>query len=234
MAHSIFPAILAKTESEFRERLRMIEDVAPLVHIDVMDGKFVPNTTWADPLVVNRIETPARFEVHCMAEEPFREAILWGKLPRVQRTIVHAEATTQLRTLLHTIRATGKEVGLAVNPATPLTTIHSLLQYPGLPRPRAARARNDTGSVDALLVMANEPGFSGRPFRASTLRRIAALRKKFPKLPIGVDIGVNLGTIPRIRRAGATYACAGSAIFGTPDPVAAYRALERAFSGAER
>src|SRR3989338_7277140 len=98
-----------------------------------MDGKFVPNTTWADPLVVGHVKTPTRFEVHLMVEEPFREAILWGKLKSVQRTIVHIEATRQLRTLLHTIHATGKEAGLAVNPGTPLKKMHQFLQSTGLP-----------------------------------------------------------------------------------------------------
>jgi len=237
----VVPAILAQSEEEFRERIRLIERVAPLVQVDVMDGRFVPNTTWADPLVVARIATPARFEVHLMVEEPFREVILWGKLKNVRRTIVHAEscpdrsvgATTQLRTLLHTIRATGKEVGLAVNPGTPLEDIHPFLQRPGLPRPRSTRARNDRAMVDFLLVMSNDPGFSGRPFRRATLKRIAALRKRFPLLPIGVDIGVTAETAPLLRAAGATHIAAASAIFGQPDPVAAYRELQRAF-GAQR
>lgn len=210
MHPEVVPAILAKSEEEFREKLRLIEGVAPLVQIDVMDGEFVPNRTWADPLAVARIATPAQFEVHLMVKEPFREVILWGKLKNVRRTIVHAESTTRLRELLHTIRATGKEVGLAVNPGTkPSTQLFT--------------------SIDFLLVMANNPGFSGRPFRRATLKRIETLRKRFPTLPIGVDIGVSAETAPLLRKAGATHIAAASAVFDAPDPVAAYRELKKAF-----
>ncbi|MBI4143160.1 ribulose-phosphate 3-epimerase, partial [Candidatus Uhrbacteria bacterium] len=92
--------------------------------------------------------------------------------------------------------------------------------------------RNDErrDSIDFLLLMANDPGFAGRPFQKATLRRIATLRKQFPRLPIGVDIGMNAKTIPLVRRAGASCAVAGSAIFGAEDPVAAYRGLVRAFT----
>ncbi|MBI4449487.1 hypothetical protein HY634_00325 [Candidatus Uhrbacteria bacterium] len=213
MKIEVVPAILAKSEEEFREKLRVIERAAPLVQIDVMDGEFVPNRTWADPLIVARMKTPARFEVHLMVKEPFREVILWGKLKNVRRTIVHAESTTQLRTLLHTIRATGKEVGLAVNPFTRISNLESGIW----------------NAIDFVLVMGNDPGFSGRPFRRATLKRITALRKQFPKLPIGVDSGVNTSTAPLLRKAGATHVAATSAVFGAKDPVAAYRALKRAF-----
>ncbi|MDO8599066.1 MAG: ribulose-phosphate 3-epimerase [bacterium] len=213
MKREVVPAILAKSETEFREKLRAIERETKLVQIDVMDGEFVPNTTWADPLVVARMKTPAQFEVHLMVKEPFREVILWGKLKNVRRTIVHAESTKDLQTLLHTVRATGKEVGLAVNPSTRIWNLESGIW----------------SAIDFVLVMANNPGFSGRPFRRATLTRIATLRKRFPKLPIGVDIGVNLENAPLLRKAGATHIAAASTIFGQPNPVAAFRALRRAF-----
>ena len=231
----ILPAIIARDETEFTKKLRAIERIAPLIHIDAMDGEFVSNTTWADPLVVNHIATPARFEVHLMVEEPFRDVILWGKLASVRRIIVHAESTKHLRELLHTIRTTGKEVGLAINPSTPLSTVLPFMHDARLPHPDAVRARDDgkLSNVDAVLVLANVPGQYGRPFLPSTLRRIATLRKKFPSLPIGVDIGVNVETAPRIRAAGATFASVGSAILGQPNPAAAYSALVRAFAHEE-
>lgn len=247
MIATVVPAILAKSEREFKEKLAMIERAAPLVQIDAMDGKFVPNTTWADPLEVAHMKTPAQFEIHLMVEEPFREVILWGKLKNVKRVIVHAESTKLLRELLHTIRATGKEAGLAINPATPLRKILPYLDP--LASSRASKAsreisdrdfsarsrdslgRNDEkgGMVDFLLIMSNDPGFSGRSFRPSTLKRIAALRKQFPKLPIGIDIGVDEHTAPLLHKAGATHIAAASAVFGAPDPVVAYRNLVRAF-----
>lgn len=245
MRLEIVPAILAKSEEEFREKLRLIEGAAPLVQIDVMDGEFVPNRTWADPLVVARIETPAAFEVHLMVKEPFRDVILWGKLKNVRRTIVHAESTTRLRELLHTIRATGKEVGLAVNPRTKLKDVLPYLSpHPlKLPLPvgggeknnfppshrEGGRGRVGMAPVDFLLMMGNEPGLSGQPFQRATLKRIETLRKRFPTLPIGVDIGVSAETAPLLRKAGATHIAAASAVFDSPEPVAAYRALVLAF-----
>lgn len=244
MQREVVPAILAKSEREFREKLHTIERVTPLVQIDVMDGVFVPNTTWADPLVVAQIKTPTRFEVHLMVKEPFREVILWGKLPHVRRTIVHAESTAQLRALLHTVRATGKEVGLAVNPGTPLKEVYPFL-FPHplkLPLPgggekkyfppshrEGGRGRVGQPSVDFILVMSNDPGFSGRPFRRATLKRIATLRKQFPRLPIGVDIGVSESTAPLLRKAGATYIAAASSVFESANPIAAYYTLQHAF-----
>ncbi|MBI4142825.1 hypothetical protein HY480_03055, partial [Candidatus Uhrbacteria bacterium] len=183
-ANTVVPAIIAKTEAEFVEKFRVMERVAPIVHIDVMDEKFVPNTTWGDPLVVEKLKTPAKLEIHLMVEEPFREVILWGKLKNVERIIVHVESTRQLRELLHTIRATGKEAGLAVNPETSLRTILPFLSSSRAKRSAAERSpeisplrshrarsgRNDELGVDFLLVMSNDPGFSGRPFRRATLK----------------------------------------------------------------
>ena len=144
MRADILPAILAKTETEFREKLRMIEGVAPLVHLDVMDGKFVPSTTWADPKVVTTMQTPVKFEVHLMVEEPFRDALAWGEVPSVARIVVHAESTKLLRELLHVVRVTDKEVGLAMSPGTKIADLRSQI----------------SDSIDFLLLMANEPGFA--------------------------------------------------------------------------
>lgn len=212
MVALVIPAILAQSAKEFRAKLTIAERLAPLVHIDVMDGRFVPNRAWANPRVIARMRTRARFEVHCMVREPARVVAAWGRVPRVERIIVHAEATHDLLQVLATIRAMGKEAGLAVNPSTPLARVHPFLR-----------------DVDAVLVMANEPGFSGKPFRPATLTRIRALRRTYPRLPIGADIGVNATTAPLLRHAGATHIAAASAIFGAPDPAAAYRDIRRAF-----
>ncbi|MDO8463026.1 MAG: ribulose-phosphate 3-epimerase [bacterium] len=212
MRLEVVPAILVKREAEFRAKLRIAERLAPLVQIDVMDGKFVPNKTWAVPKVIAQWRTPARFEVHLMVREPFQAVAAWGALARVQRIIVHAEATERLAELLADVHLTGKEVGLAINPKTALREVSPAIAH-----------------VDMVLVMANAPGFSGRPFRSATLTRIARLRRQYPALPIGVDSGVNVDTAPRLRAAGATHIAATSAIFDADDPARAYRALRRAF-----
>lgn len=212
MSAEIIPTILVRTELAFRERLRAVERVAPLVHLDIMDGRFVSSRTWADPTVVARLRTPTRFEVHLMVREPRRAIAAWAKVRRVERIFVHVEADGDLSGSLARISATGKRAGLAVNPGTPLSHISPYLEQ-----------------INVLLVMANDPGFSGRPFRPTTLRRISALRERFPLLPIGVDIGMDERTIPLVRRAGASFACAGSAVFGSRDPAANYRRLVHAW-----
>ncbi|MFH1099069.1 MAG: hypothetical protein V1723_04105 [Candidatus Uhrbacteria bacterium] len=212
MKPTIHPAIIATSSRDFHTKLRLVDHVAPIVQIDVMDGRFVPRLTWADPRTVARWPTPTRFEVHLMVNEPFADVAEWGRVQSVWRIIVHAESTRRLDALLKTVRATGKKVGLAINPSTPLRRI--------LPH---------LADVDAVLLLANKPGAYGQPFRSSTLQRIAAIRRRAPKLDIGVDVGVNPTTVPLIRAAGATFGAAGSSVFGQPDPAAAYCALERAF-----
>ncbi|MDO8425451.1 MAG: ribulose-phosphate 3-epimerase [bacterium] len=211
---TIVPTILVKGEREFRDRVRAVAGVAPIVHIDVMDGAFVPRRTWANPKVIAKLRGAVRFAVHLMVREPSPILAAWAKIARVETIIVHAGATKRLPELLADVHLTGKRVGLAVNPETPLYQILPALPY-----------------ADEVLLMANAPGFSGRPFLPKTLARIATLRSRAPELVIGVDIGVNLETAPQIAAAGATYAAAGSAIFDAEDPARAYRALVRAFQG---
>ncbi|MBI4434056.1 hypothetical protein HY632_04735 [Candidatus Uhrbacteria bacterium] len=222
MRASIIPAILATTARVCTAHIQTMASVAPLLHLDIMDGDFVPTRTWATPRRIAALRSSARFEVHLMVREPMAAVVAWGQVASVKRIIVHAEAADDLASLLAALRATGKQVGLAANPGTPLRRLFTFLPHER--RPRAAPEY----TADFLLLMANEPGFSGRPFRRSTLRRVAAVRRRYPELPIGVDIGVHHATIPPLRAAGASHLIAGSAIFGAPDPVVAYHRLQRA------
>ncbi|MBI2482843.1 hypothetical protein HYV74_01535 [Candidatus Uhrbacteria bacterium] len=222
MRTSIIPAILATTARDFHQRFQIIASIAPMLHLDIMDGNFVPNRTWATPRRIAALPQSTRFEVHLMVREPAAAVATWGRIASVERIIVHAEATEDLASLLATVRATGKKVGLAVNPSTPLRRLLPFL--PSSP-PQSHTQRPPAYTVDDLLLMANAPGFAGRPFQRPTLRRVASIHRRYPKLPIGVDIGVDHITIPLLRAAGASRLIAGSAIFGQSDPVAAYHQL---------
>lgn len=207
----IIPSILVHSEREFCERLRLVARMTSRAHLDVADGIFVPNRTWANPRTIARVRTPVRMTVHLMVQSPTRAIAQWGRNAHVERIVVHAESTENFSAWFARIRRAGKQVGLAVNPTTPLVRIVTVLPH-----------------IDFLLIMANAPGFSGRPFRRATLRRIIAIRRRHPQLAIGVDIGVNIATVPELVAAGANELIAGSAIFDAPDPIAAYRTLVRA------
>lgn len=220
MAHpSIVPAILVRSERAFRERLRAVEHIAPVVHVDVMDGRFVPTRTWANPRTIARIRTCTRFSIHLMVRDPLRHATAWAQVPRVTTIIVHTETRDAARTIA-TILAAGKRAGVALNPGTSLAAVSQLLR---------ASSKGRRASIPEFLLMANAPGFSGRPFAPATLGRVRALRRVFPRCVIGVDIGVNARTIPRIARAGATYGAANSAIFNADHPAIAYATLRHLF-----
>jgi ribulose-phosphate 3-epimerase len=208
----VVPAILAYTKREFAQRLDALAGVAPLLHVDVMDGSFVPNRSWANPSAISSMGDGFQYSVHLMVQHPMRRIAAWSRMDRCESLIVHVETDNRIEAPLSRIRAAGKRAGIAINPSTSLDAL-----IPQIP------------NADIVLVLANAPGFAGRPFQSSTLRRIRALRAKFPKLTIGVDIGVNLKTAPRIRAAGASYVVAGSAIFNSKEPVRAYRTLQRAF-----
>lgn len=214
--NQIIPAILAKTEDEFRSKLAAIEGAAPLVQIDVMDGAFVPNESWFDPTVVKSIKTYTKFELHLMVNDPkkiLEACIDWTQLVRV---IWHVEAPVDQAELIAWAKGRGWQVGLAINPATPSSTIDPFAE-----------------TLDEILVMGNAPGFSGKELMDEAVARAEEFHATWPPLAIGFDIGVNAKTIPRLVEAGVERLCAASSIFGTDDPKQAYQALAAIGAGYE-
>lgn len=211
----IAPSILSADFSRLGEEIRTVEAAgADWIHIDVMDGHFVPNITMG-PLVVEAVRrvTKLPLDVHLMIETPDRYIADFARagadLITVQvETCVHLHRSVQL------IREAGVRPGVALNPATPLATIEWVL-----------------ADVDFVLVMSVNPGFGGQQFIPSSLEKIAQLRMMIQtrglSTLIQVDGGVNAGTIGAVAAAGADVFVAGSAIFGSPDYAATIDSLRR-------
>jgi ribulose-phosphate 3-epimerase len=211
----IAPSILSADFSRLGEEIRTVEAAgADWIHIDVMDGHFVPNITMG-PLVVEAVRrvTKLPLDVHLMIETPDRYIADFARagadLIAVQvETCVHLHRSVQL------IREAGVRPGVALNPATPLATIEWVL-----------------ADVDFVLVMSVNPGFGGQQFIPSSLEKIAQLRMMIQtrglSTLIQVDGGVNAGTIGAVAAAGADVFVAGSAIFGSPDYAATIDSLRR-------
>lgn len=209
----IAPSILSADFSRLGEEIRTVEAAgADWIHIDVMDGHFVPNITMG-PLVVEAVRrvTKLPLDVHLMIETPDRYIADFARagadLITVQvETCVHLHRSVQL------IREAGVRPGVALNPATPLATIEWVL-----------------ADVDFVLVMSVNPGFGGQQFIPSSLEKIAQLRMMIQtrglSTLIQVDGGVNAGTIAAVAAAGADVFVAGSAIFGSPDYAATIASL---------
>ena len=192
---------------------------ADLIHVDVMDGHFVPNITIGPPVVraIKRIATRP-LDVHLMIEEPDRyiESFVGAGASMVS---VHVEAVPHLHRTVTLIRSLGAKAGVVINPATPVSTLVDI-----------------AGEVDLVLVMSVNPGFGGQAFIPHSLQKVRQVRELLTSTgsaaAIEIDGGVDLSNAADIVAAGATILVAGQSIFGTPDPEAATRALRSVATGA--
>ena len=205
----VAPSILSADFSHLGDDVKALEsNGADMIHVDVMDGHFVPNLTIGPPVVAAlRPVTRLPLDVHLMIDNP--DAFLDEFAAAGSDYItVHVEACTHLhRTLAH-IRELGKKPGVALNPATPLSQIDLVLDM-----------------VDMVLIMSVNPGFGGQSFIASAVDKIrdlsAILGQRGLDAVIAVDGGINAKTAPLVSQAGAEVLVAGSAVFGHPDGLAA-------------
>jgi ribulose-phosphate 3-epimerase len=210
----IAPSILSADFGRLAEEIKAVEKAgADLIHIDVMDGHFVPNIT-IGPLIVEaaRRTTTLPLDVHLMIARPEQYIGDFAKAGADYLT-VHVEATSHLNRLVQMMKEhKGVRAGVSLNPATPLSSLDYILD-----------------DVDMVLIMSVNPGFGGQTFIASALEKIRSLRKRIDDLGLKIEIEVDGGVKPdnaaEIVRAGADILVAGSAVFGHKDYAAVIREI---------
>jgi ribulose-phosphate 3-epimerase len=210
-AFRVAPSLLSADFAEIRAQIELVERAgADYLHIDVMDGRFVPNITWGPKIVKDmRRLSPLPFDVHLMIVEPERyvdDFIAAG----ANIVTVHWEATVHAHRLVQQIKASGARAGLSVNPATSLSVLDEILPY-----------------VDLLLVMSVNPGFGGQSYIPTSTAKIAEARRTINTRALDVEIevdgGVHLDNVADVARAGADTVVMGAGIYGTKDPAATIR-----------
>jgi len=193
----IIPSILVPDEKTFLSWTKSVEEILPMIQLDIADGAFVQNETWADPTVVDE-HLNIDCELHLMVKNPLEEIRMWEEVQQIKRVLVHYESDPEnIANIVSQAHSYNWEVGLVLNPDTPIDVVDDLIE-----------------EIDSLMFMGVVPGKQGQQFIPETLERIQEARKKFPDLYIELDGAVNEDTLPDIATTGVNAICPGSAIFG--------------------
>lgn len=199
--HIILPSLLLCDFGDLKREIEQLEEAGvKALHLDVMDGHFVPNLTYGMPIVAGvRKLTQLPIDVHLMISHPSQYVRQFAEAGADCLTI-HAEITEDVPEVLEQIRALNVGVGLALNPETPISQVEQHLSL-----------------CDLLLIMSVNAGFGGQAFNPVALEKLSEVKVRFPDLLLEVDGGVNLKTIASCHQSGASLFVVGSAIFGQED-----------------
>lgn len=200
----IHPAILAKDEEEFRRKVDLVRAFGAPLHIDVMDGVFVPQRTWAPADRMRELLDGIPFEAHLMVANPEHLVPIWLACG-ASKVHFHAEATSRDSLICRATAEQCTDVGIALNPETPVSRVTAELK-----------------AYNRMMVMGVKPGMSGQPLQDIALEKIRILRNLKPSVVITVDGGVKPENVRLLAGAGADVLVVGSALTDAEDPVAAY------------
>ncbi|MFA6027906.1 MAG: ribulose-phosphate 3-epimerase [Patescibacteria group bacterium] len=203
----VIPAILEKNINDIKAKVELVKPFCKRVHLDIMDGAFVPNVTYNDPRELAENKLGIKFWPHLMIKHPELFVKKWN-IEEVEGIIFHKEAAQNVNETIRLIKGIGKKAGIAINPHTSSYDIKEYLD-----------------ELDLILVMGVEPGFAHQAFNSDVLDKISYLKKIKPSLPIAVDGGVNMETRNKIKRAGADILSANSFIFNSGNIKEAIEAL---------
>ncbi len=212
----IVPSILAADFARLGDEIARVERAGvTMLHLDVMDGHFVPNFTIGPPVVESiRKITRCRLDVHLMIDDPDRYAPVFIQAGANQ-VLVHQEACIHLHRTLRMIQDEGAKAGVVINPATPVAMLDDILDV-----------------ADYVLIMSVNPGFGGQTFITHSLEKVRQLDRKRQErrlpLPIEIDGGITLDNVADAVRAGCDWIVTGSSIFHTPDPALAVMEMRQA------
>lgn len=193
----VIPAILEQTLEDIKKKVKRIRPLSGMIQLDVMDGEFVPNTTFQEAHLLATL--PIDMEVHLMIERPILALHQWA-LPNVRRLIIHQEAAQNMAECITIAHGLGKALAVALNPETSTFTVKDYIN-----------------KIDMIVMMGVNPGFSGQQFQKDILEKIKEVKHMRPDLLVEVDGGVNMENRDMIVAAGADILAAATAIWKSKD-----------------
>jgi ribulose-phosphate 3-epimerase len=196
----IIPSVLVQSEEEFIKQITGVQNSVEMIQLDIADGKFVPNTTWADPDVVEQY-TNIDVELHLMVQNPLQEVERWTATEVVKRILVHYESVEDFGHTLNELKKYNWEIGVVINPDTSIEKIKPYLS-----------------DLQSVMFMGVVPGFQGQGLIPEVLENIVNFNSEYSHIFTEIDGAVNKETLPDIIQTEVKAICPGSAIFGNGDP----------------